>query len=57
VEVLGRGRALERRWGLKSSFGWYDFTVSTESDPGFLRRIAGHLENERDSASDPALGG
>jgi phospholipase C len=57
VDVLARGRGLERRWSLKSSFGWYDLTVVTDRDAGFLRRIAGHLENERESASDPALGG
>jgi hypothetical protein len=26
------------------------------ADPGFLRRLAGHLENRRDSVSDPAFG-
>ena len=27
----------------------------TDADPGFLRRLAGHLQNGRDSVSDPAL--
>ena len=27
-----------------------------DADPGFLRRLGGHLENGRDSVSDPALG-
>ncbi|MEP7246359.1 MAG: alkaline phosphatase family protein, partial [Gammaproteobacteria bacterium] len=57
VEVMPRGRGLERRWPLKSSFGWYDLTIRAEADASFLRRMAGHLENERDSVSDPALGG
>jgi phospholipase C len=56
-ETLPRGRALEKRWPLKSSFGWYDLTITTDSDGGFLRRFAGHLENGHDSMSDPALGG
>ena len=57
VETLARGRALEKRWSLKSSFGWYDLTVSTDADAGFLRRFAGRLETGRDTYSDPALGG
>jgi phospholipase C len=56
VDTLPRGRALEKRWPLKSSFGWYDLTVTTDADASFLRRIAGHLENDRDSVSDPAFG-
>ena len=56
-DVLPRGRALEKRWHLKSSFGWYDLTVATDADKSFQRRFAGHLENGRDSVSDPALGG
>jgi phospholipase C len=57
VDVLPRGRALEKRWSLKSSFGWYDLSIKADADPSFLRRLAGHLENGRDSVSDPAFGG
>jgi phospholipase C len=57
AEVLPRGKTLEKRWSLKSTFGWYDLTVTTGADTQFLRRIAGHLENGDDSVSDPALGG
>jgi phospholipase C len=38
------------------SCGWYDLGIRVESEPGFLRRLAGHVENGKDSASDPALG-
>jgi phospholipase C len=31
--------------------------VTVESDPAFEYRSAGHLENGRDSISDPAMGG
>jgi phospholipase C len=31
-------------------------TVKADGDASFLRRIAGHLENDRDSVSDPAFG-
>jgi phospholipase C len=56
VEVLRPGRALEKRWSLKASFGWYDVAVSSDADPRFVRRAAGHLENGRDSVSDPGFG-
>ena len=57
IDTLPRGRALEKRWSLESSFGWYDLTVSTDSDAAFSRRFAGRLETGRDTYSDPALGG
>jgi phospholipase C len=54
--LLRPGQSDRQRWDLKKSFGWYDLAVVTDADPGFLRRLAGHLENGRDSVSDPALG-
>jgi phospholipase C len=56
VETLQKGRALEERWSLTPSFGWYDVAVTTDGDPNLLHRFAGHLENGKDSVSDPALG-
>jgi phospholipase C len=41
---------------LRNSFGWYDLTVTVDSDKNALWRIAGHVETGRDSASDPLLG-
>jgi phospholipase C len=41
---------------LRKSFGWYDFTVLVDSDASFERRLAGHVENGRDSVTDPAMG-
>jgi len=41
---------------VKSSYGWYDLGIRVDTDPGFLRRLAGHVENGLDSASDPAFG-
>jgi phospholipase C len=37
-------------------FGWYDFTLTADSDPSFRRQIAGHLETGKDSVTDPAIG-
>ena len=53
---LRAGQSFHERFELGRSFGWYDLTIVTDTDPGFLRRLAGHLENGRDSVSDPALG-
>jgi phospholipase C len=36
--------------------GWYDVSVTSDADPGYLRRLAGHVETGRASISDPALG-
>jgi phospholipase C len=36
--------------------GWYDVSVTSAADPGFLRRLAGHVETGHPSVSDPALG-
>src|SRR5262249_30011098 len=46
----------QQRRLLTKSFGWYDLSVQADPAPDFLRRLAGHLENGRDSVSDPALG-
>jgi phospholipase C len=40
---------------LHSSFGWYDFTITTDSDASFQQRLAGHLETGHDSMTDPAI--
>jgi phospholipase C len=35
--------------------GWYDLTVTVDSDPSFVRQLAGHVETGRPSSSDPAI--
>jgi phospholipase C len=35
---------LSEFWSLYSSYGWYEFTITTDSDPSFQQRLAGHLE-------------
>src|SRR5258705_10495822 len=56
THVLRPGQSFRERWSLESSFGWYDLSVEVDTDEGFLRRLAGHVENGRDTVSDPALG-
>jgi phospholipase C len=53
---LDSDRKLTEFYSLENSYGWYDFTIETESDPSFQRRLAGHLETGYDSMSDPAIG-
>ncbi|MFE1023995.1 phosphocholine-specific phospholipase C [Streptomyces sp. NPDC058818] len=60
---VGRGRTVTVRPGatvhhtvdLARSRRWYDVTVTSEADPAFLRRLAGHVENGRPGVSDPAM--
>ena len=56
VRGLRSGQTLEARLSLRSSFGWYDISIEADTDRDFLRRLAGHIENGKDSASDPAFG-
>ncbi|MFC5212874.1 phosphocholine-specific phospholipase C [Streptomyces coerulescens] len=49
------GAKVCRTVDLASSRRWYDLTVTSESDPAFLRRFAGHVENGRPGVSDPAI--
>jgi len=52
---LRPGESFHRRWPLERTFGWYDLTIRVDTDATFQRRLAGHVENGRDSASDPAI--
>jgi phospholipase C len=42
---------------LHDSFGWYDLTITVDSDPSFQWQLAGHVETGRPSVTDPAMGG
>jgi len=37
----------------QSNQGWYDLTVTVDTDPSFLRHLAGHLENGLFSLTEP----
>ena len=41
---------------LRGQHAWYDLTITASTDAGFQRRLAGHVETDRPSVSDPALG-
>jgi phospholipase C len=42
---------------LREAFGWYDVTITIDTDRSFVRRFAGHVETGKSSMTDPALGG
>jgi phospholipase C len=45
----------EKSWILKDSGNWYDFSVTINGDPGYLRRFAGRVETGKPGISDPAM--
>jgi phospholipase C len=49
--------AFQESLSLRQFFGWYDLIVTVAGDSTFNYRLAGHVENGKDSFSDPALGG
>ncbi|MDL5204882.1 phosphocholine-specific phospholipase C [Streptomyces sp. ALI-76-A] len=49
------GTTVRHTVDLTASRRWYDLTVTSEADPAFLRRFAGHVENGRAGVSDPAV--
>jgi phospholipase C len=53
---LAAGRTFVWHWSLSKSYGWYDLTITVDSDPTFRQQLAGHVETGRDSMSDPLLG-
>jgi phospholipase C len=53
---LAPGQSTEDVWSLAASSNWYDLSIVSNSDPQYVRRLAGHIENGMASASDPAIG-
>lgn len=42
---------------LEDSYGWYDLEVTSDHDPSFYQRFAGHVETGNASHTDPLMGG
>jgi phospholipase C len=57
VKKLESGESLSGTWVLTDFYGWYDLVISVEGDTSFEYRLAGHVENGKDSYSDPLMGG
>ncbi|MFF1814959.1 phosphocholine-specific phospholipase C [Streptomyces sp. NPDC058251] len=49
------GATVKHTVDLRASKRWYDLTVTSDADAGFLRRFAGHVENGLPGVSDPAI--
>ncbi len=56
TQLLSPHETYIHSWQLKKSFGWYDLTVTVNSDSSFQRQLAGHVETGRDSVTDPMIG-
>jgi phospholipase C len=52
---IGRGDVKEFQIDTSKSHGWYDFSVSIDGHPGFVKRYAGHVETGQWSITDPAM--
>ena len=55
--ALAPGESSTTEWSLAGSGGWYDLVVRIPTEEGYIRRVAGRLENGRDSIADPAMHG
>ncbi|MEU1116631.1 MULTISPECIES: phosphocholine-specific phospholipase C [unclassified Streptomyces] len=49
------GASVQHTVDLRASKRWYDLTVKSDADAGFLRRLAGHVETGAAGISDPAI--
>ncbi|QGW81044.1 phosphocholine-specific phospholipase C [Variovorax paradoxus] len=56
IATVDGGAAAEQHWELATSGQWYDFAVTCDADPGYLRRFAGRVETGKHTVSDPAMG-
>ena len=57
TQTIAAGAAATLSVDLRSTYGWYDLTVTVGTDSAFHRQLAGHVETGRDSVSDPMIGG
>ena len=49
------GETVDMYVDLRAHHGWYDFTITVDSDAAFVRTLAGHVETGHPSMSDPAF--
>ncbi|UMR30064.1 phospholipase C, phosphocholine-specific [Massilia sp. MB5] len=54
--TVAAGQQLRLSCVLSSSFGWYDYSITSDADAQFLRRVAGHVETGMASRTDPVIG-
>jgi phospholipase C len=56
IETIHAGKSFTKQFDLTDFHNWYDVVVSVAGDATFQQRLAGHLENGRESYTDPAMG-
>jgi phospholipase C len=56
TENIPAGGSITKQFELTDSHNWYDLIVRVSGDAAFQQRLAGHLENGRESYTDPAMG-
>ena len=54
---LDDGETMAKTWQLHPFNGWYEIAVTVLEDRQLEYRFAGHLENGKDSFTDPLMGG
>ncbi|MGH8077714.1 MAG: phosphocholine-specific phospholipase C, partial [Lysobacter sp.] len=54
--TLAAGASVTDNWPLAATSHWYDFSVTSDTDITYVRRLAGHVETGLPSTSDPAIG-
>jgi len=47
---------VEEIWDISTYANWYDFSITIDTDPQFLRRVQGRMENGQTLTSDPLMG-
>ncbi|MEU9763540.1 phosphocholine-specific phospholipase C [Streptomyces sp. NPDC047987] len=55
IYTVRAGATVEQGIDLRATKRWYDLTVVVEGNAGYLRRLAGHVENGQAGVSDPGI--
>jgi phospholipase C len=53
--TIAPGTTVEDHWNLSAHSGWFDLSVTSSNEAGYLRRYAGHVETGRPGTSDPGI--
>jgi phospholipase C len=56
LHTFSAGAHFDSLFSVTKQFGWYDLVLTVESDSTFLQQISGHLETDKPSITDPAIG-
>jgi phospholipase C len=55
THLIAGGAKLDSVVSVAQQAGWYDFILTSQSDPSSEQQLAGHLETGRASTTDPAM--